>query len=526
MRFKFIATALVCGLLMTTLNACKEEPKPKVQEPVKILFNPTTAYDKITKRIAAIDIDASPLTSNTDYINLIANHETAGSSVTGFISDIASDDTKSVVVLAHVQNGDNLKFPPIPLFIFEKEAADWKTTFQAKGPLTPYFVARRAPLSVNMEMVLLKEIMDDLATDAGKLIQSYHTKHALYSNERADAIAALADDFSQRIALVEEANLKDIAQFNISYLESFGSAINLLGKTGETNLTSILSVEGKTSVLPLHHNVPDAYNDLLTFKIGDQSARMALGDLESGFWSVPSEALASTCQAIQGALQERLGLSARDSAMVLWRMLQPHALFAQNVDYIAQCTGEDIAALLTEAGFSLPAAKTGRAGRTAQNAMNKTLSKIATLLKNTKDSNQQRMTTLMDSTVVVRDQARLLFSANPDQLIDSTEDVVAPTLSGEEAAEYMMMLPVQAYGCYSRGQGQVGNHRATLLKMENDPTLWLLNLAFNEENKIAGIQLKGASQRDFCRAIGGRKGNNRCAFSGKRFPGLQPDRCG
>lgn len=529
MRKNLIITALMLGTVALSLTACqkdKEPVAPKVQAPAKVEFNAATALPKLEKRITTQEVDAKPLSGDADYIQLSTHYETASQEATGLLSDIVSDDTVSVLVMAHVKNGDTLKFPPVPLLIFDRKDKNWTTTYQAKGTLTPLFVAQRAPFSVRLEMVLLKDRLGGLAKDAQKIVEAYSQKHALYSATRLDEISKLADDFSQRIALVEENSLKEIALFDISYLENFGTALNLKGKTGETVAKNILSVSGKKSVLPLHHNEPPTYDQLLTHKIGDQSPRLALGDLESGFWRVPAEALHPSCKAIQGALSERLGLSRKDSAIVLWRMMQPHALFAEGIDYKSQCSGEDLAVLLTEAGFTLPPAEGIRPSNATETAMNKTLSKLASLLKNTKDQNLTQVIDLMKDQVVVRDQARLLFSNAPDQLVDSQDELIAPSMAREEAGEYLMMLPIKAYGCYSRGDGQLGSHRATLLTLENDPNLWFLNMAFDENVKISGFQLRRANQLDFCRAIGGRSGANRCTFSGTSFPGLEHERCG
>jgi hypothetical protein len=525
MRKDYLPTALLLLFLLVPLSACKEEVK-KAPEPVKVVFNPQSARDKINKRITTGDVDATETAAPSDYIKLIAISEDHKPDPSGFLSAIPSDDTRAIVLLAHISNGPELQLPTVPLVIFEKSATKWKTVFQARGSLTPLFVAKRAPLTISLEMVLLKDTLKDLPEDAQKIIQAFNIPKTIYSTERATEISTLSDDFAQRIALVEEATLKDIATFDISYLQSYASAIKLLQATGEVALTSILSIDGQKSVLPLHHNMPPAYNDLLSYKLGKMSPRMALGDLESVFWSVPSDALLASCQAVQGALKERLGLSQRDRAIILWRMMQPHAIYAEDINYVTQCSGDNMAAMLRESGFQVPTKETPRPSNSTTNAMNKSLSTIATLIKNTKQDNQTRISTLMDKTVLVRDEARLLFSAQPDQLITTLHDVIAPTMANEEASEYLMMLPIKTYGCYSQGNGQIGNHRATLIDMENDPNLWQLDFSFNKENKINAIQLKHPTQLDFCRAIGGRKGNNKCAFSGKNFPGLSADRCG
>jgi hypothetical protein len=525
--FKRLGIIFLFATFIVSLNGCNEEKAAK-KAPVKVapVFDPLIAKDKASKRIASVDVDAPSLPSGSDYIRLViapnADHKTP----TRFLSDITSEDSKSVVILAHIENGEGLKLPSVPLFIFEKQAASWSTIFQAEGTLSPLFVAQRAALSASIEIVLLKDHLEGLDKDARELVEAYANRLPLYSKDGAHEISQLADGFASRIALVEEATLKNVANFTISYLENFGIALNLLSASGEVSLTSTLSVTGQTTVLPLEQDKPPQYNALLTHKIGTQSARSALGDLETSFWSVPSDVLHPSCQAIRGALVERLGLSNRDSALVLWRMIQPHALFADGVDYNAQCSGEDVAVLLNEMGLALPQIKSSRASTKEYNAMNKTLSTIASLIKNTKASNEEKLADLMTQNVLVRDQARLLYSDEPNQTIESTTDVIAPTLSKEKAAQYLMSLPIKSYGCYSNGQGQVGNHRATLLTIENDPNLWMMNFAFDDKNKINGLFLGTVDQKDYCRAIGDRLTTNKCVFSGKNFPGLTSAKCG
>ncbi|SCA57776.1 exported hypothetical protein [Candidatus Terasakiella magnetica] len=526
MRKKLKTLALISGIFLLPLTACKEPEIEQAKLPVKEVFQPEKAQQLAIKRIASIDVNSAPIATNSDYLRIMATPDLQPKSPDAFLSGLTSDKTQSVVLLAHIGNGEALKLPPVPLFIFDKQDDKWKNIFQASGNLTPYFVAQRAALTVDIEIVLLKDKLTGLSKDAHELIQSYANSLPLYSKEQAHQISTLADAFAQRIALVEEASLKEVAHSTISYLENFATALNFIAPMGDIALSTLLSVEGKISVLPLHHNKPPLYDELLNYKVSNLSPREALSDLESVFWSVPVEALRSSCRAIQGALQERLGLSLRDSTLVLWRMMQAHALFAKETDYITQCSGIDSAARLEEAGFSLPSPKQGRTSRTKTKTMNKALSSIASLVKNQKDSGYTRLAKMMTDKLVVRDEARLLFPAQSGQLINATNDVVAPSLSNTDAAEYLMMLPIKSYGCYSRGRGQSGDHRTTLVQLENDPNLWQLDFAFDQSDKINAIQLRKPSQVDFCRAVGGRTSSNRCAFSGKSFPGLSSDRCG
>jgi len=510
------------------LNGCGEEQAPKkiVKEAPPPVFDLSIAHDKAIKRLISIDMEAAPLPSGSDYIRLVVENDFAHANPKTFLSGLTSHLSQTAVVIAHIQNGETLRLPPVPIFIFEKQGNNWITSFQASGALSPLFVAQRDALSLSIEIVLLNAKLDGLSKDAEELIQTYTNTLPLYSKEHAHEISTLSDGFSNRIALVEEASLKEVAQFDVSYIESYANALNLLSQTGEIELTSVFSVTGQASVLPLHQGKPPLYDALLTHKIGTQSPRNALGDLEAGFWSVPIDVLHPTCQAVQGALIERLGLSTQDSAIILWRMMQPHAMFAQNIDYSAQCSGEDIAALLADINLALPQKKQGRPSSKTQNSMNKTLNNIASLIKNTHSKNEKKMTSLMAENVLIRDQARLLFSDESNKVVETTKDVIAPTASKEFAAQYLMTLPIRAYGCYSKGKGQTENHRASLVTFENDPALWMLDFAFNDKNKINGLHLRTVTQKDFCRAIGARKGENRCTFSGKEFAGLSPAKCG
>jgi len=523
---KLITTLCLIGMTILSLAGCKEEAKKKTPPPPEVVFDVQKAQKTAQGRILSADAEAAALPVQSDYLRIVAQTDTAPSQPDLFLKPITSDKTQTVVILATLHNGPDLTMPDVPLYIFEKNQTSWQQTFAAQGPITPYFVEQRAPLEATLEIVLLKDKLKDLGQEAQKQLDSYRSQHSVYSKEQAHVLSALPDAFAQRIALVEEASLKDLSKTDISYLENYARTFTFMSKAEEAAFTTTLAVEGKESLLSQHKNQLPSYNDLMSYAIAGQTARQALGDLENSFWSVPGDALRPSCDAITGALQERLGLSLKDSAVVLWGMMQSHALFATDIDYNTQCSGEDINTLLTNMGRTLPHPQTMRPSSQNVTHMNRSLSHVASLVKNTKDSALDRIAEMMTDKVQVRDEARLLFSAEPDQLVSNTQDVIAPALDKNNAAEYLMMLPVQAYGCYSQGQGQRGHHRATLAQLENDPNLWQINFAFDDQNKINGIQLKKPSQLDFCRAIGKRTGANRCRFSGKDFPGLSADRCG
>ncbi|WP_419799057.1 MAG: hypothetical protein ACNI26_05165 [Terasakiella sp.] len=523
---KLITTVCLIGVAILSLAGCKEEAKKKTPPPPEVVFDLQKAQKIAQERILSADVEAAPLPVQTDYLRIVAQADTTPAQPDRFLKPITSDKTQTVIILATLHNGPDLTMPDVPLYIFEKKQTSWQQTFAAQGPITPYFVEQRAPLDATLEIVLLKDKLKDLAQDAQKQLDSYLSQHTVYSKEQAHVLSALPDAFAQRIALVEEASLKALTKTDISYLENYASAFSFMSKAGEVTFTTTLAIEGKESLLSQHENQLPSYNDLMTYAIAGQTARQALGDLENSFWSVPGDALRPSCDAINGALQERLGLSLKDSAIVLWGMMQSHALFATDIDYNTQCSGEDINTLLTNMGRTLPQIQSTRPSSQTLTQMNRSLSHVARLVKNTKDSALDQIADMMTDKVLVRDEARLLFSTEPDQLVSNTQDVIAPALDKANAAEYLMMLPVQAYGCYSQGQGQRGYHRATLAQLENDPNLWQIDFAFDDQNKINGIQLKKPSQLDFCRAIGKRTGANRCRFSGKDFPGLSADRCG
>ena len=526
MQTKFMTMVCFIGLGILTLGGCKEQAQKQAPTLPKVTFDAQKAQETAKKQIIHTDVEAPAITINSAYLRVLAQTDIDTEALSAFFKPITSDKTQAVVILATIHNGAALTMPSVPLLIFEKRKSQWHNTFAANGPISPYFVAKRAPLDISLELVLLQDKLDGLDADAQKQLESYTTQHSLYSKEGAYAISSLADAFAQRIALVEEASFKELSITDIAYLEHYASALSFTSPTGAPLFNTTLSVKGKNTVLPLQQNQPLSYSELMTTPIAGQTPRSALGDLESGFWSIPPEALRPGCDAISGALQERLGLSRRDSAIILWAMMQPHALFGEGIDYNTQCSGPDIATLLNEAGLSLPPINATTPTSRTVNEMNKSLSHIASLVKNGKDSALDHIANLMTDKVVVRDEARLLFSAQSDQLVSNTLDVVAPALDKANAAQYLMMLPIRAYGCYSRGRGQTGYHRATLAQLENDPNLWQINFAFNDQNKINGIQLKKPTQLGFCRAIGKRTGANQCRFSGKDFPGLSADRCG
>lgn len=525
MTFKqlVISAAFMIGAVF--LSACEQE-QAKQTPPPKPAYDSAQALQRLADQVKTSQTETAPLPADSDYIQVQVHSQKPKSLQADFLKHIASPDSQVVVLLGHLKNGETLKLPTVPFAIYEKNDEGWQTVFLANGPITPLFVAQRAPLSVSLELVLLKDKLEGLDDDGNTLIGSYVTDQALLSKERTHDVSARADAFLQRMALVEERSFKDFDELSISYLESLGAQIDIAHVHQNQEQTLTLSVKGRQSELPLSTNRTLSYSDIMNYQIAQVTIREALDDLERLFWSTPKEGLRAGCQAISGALQERLGLSEKDSALILWHMVQPHTIFARGVDYALDCTGEDLSVQLSELGYALPVQKPQRAKSSDTQKQNRVLTSIATQLKSFTDKSYNRIEGFMDETVFVRDETRFLMAFDDKQLVQSPTDVVAPMLSKASTTEFISMLPVQSFGCYMRGQGQSGNQRATLVQLENDPSLWILNFAFNEKNKIKGIQFQSASQRDFCRAIGGRKGANRCVFSDKNFPGLQADRCG
>ncbi len=495
---RLLQMVLVCGLPLLGLVACKEPaPAPKQVEE-KPPYNPEKAHKLAVQRIAALDVASPPLTKNSDYIQIHAAPGPQPRSAEAFLSGITSDQTKTAIILARFNAGEGISLPARPLFIFEKKQERWTNRFQADGPLTSYFVTQHAPLSVSLDMVLLQDLLPDLDV--------------------------AAHDFAQRISAIKEVSFQDIAHAPITYLNAQGTVLNLIGATGEMALSLHINVKGKTSLFPFPPSKPVRYSEILNFQIKDQTPRSVLGDLEARFWNLPLHELAPNCRAIQKTLQERLGVSPRDSALVLFHMMQSHTLFAENLDYRKECAPDATTALFENMGLELPTKETSDSIST--NAMNSTLSTIVRLFKNTKDETAAKFTNLMHGPVTIHDEARLLFTEDPNLLVEGTSHIVGPSLSSEQAADFLMMLPVQSYGCYSRGSGQLGNYRAALLTLENDPDLWQINFSFYKSGIINGIQLHKPSQLEYCRAVGGRTGQNRCKFTQQTYPGLSADRCG
>lgn len=520
-----LSAVLLVLASLTLLGACQKEEAKAPVAPPKPVFDMVKAEQAAKARFKIEEAPSDDLAFEPDYLQIATMAHQDQASLQGALDGLVDPDAAQIVLLLHPQYGPDFPLPSVPLIIFEKVNGQWQTAFQAEGAMTPVFVARRAPLSLSLELVSLASRLENLPQDAQGLLETYSKTPPLLSKERGSQIAAQADSFLQRISLVQLHSSKNLLRFDLPFLENRTASLVLTTPQGAEVLSNSFHIVPFESLLSLNQGTPPAYAELRRQNIGGTTIRAALGDLEAGFWTVPNEARLASCQAIFGALNERMGLSRKDSARVLWRLIQTHAVFADDVDYEIHCTGSDIAFLMTNSALALPPTDSSRPSSTKRLVLNRTMSEMARLMKTANPASESKLVQMMADHVQIRDGARFFF-ANENQLITAPLEVVAPAATAQQAASYLMTLPMEAYGCYASGAGQLKNHRATLIEIENDRNLWLLNLAFDENDKISGLHFHPATQLQYCRAINGRAEGNPCIFEKKTFENVSTDRCG
>ncbi|OHC76216.1 MAG: hypothetical protein A3G18_11030 [Rhodospirillales bacterium RIFCSPLOWO2_12_FULL_58_28] len=214
--------------------------------------------------------------------------------------------------------------------------------------------------------------------------------------------------------------------------------------------------------------------------------------------------LGAACRDMRRELGDKVGLGNDDADRVLHSLLSVHGLFAAAQD-AGDCLGKNAAAAPPPfADIAEMNAGLGVLGAGARSAgPEKTTAKIAALFADS---------------VAIYDSSMVWLGGTP----------VIPAATPGEAADRVMSLPVAHYACFSGGGGLPGARRAMLVRLENDPALWVLDAAFDGDGKVAGMKLAQAGQRDFCRAAGKQKtGDKACYFAGpgKKYPGVDPEKC-
>ena len=235
------------------------------------------------------------------------------------------------------------------------------------------------------------------------------------------------------------------------------------------------------------------------------------------FLGAGPDGLGAACRTLRAELTDRLGLSAFDASAVLRALARTHALFATGGDYGRDCLDVDLEA----PAKGLKAATAGQ--------LNAVLGRIGAGLRgDTPDKTVKVLAPMFADSVALFDYSGLWLAGTEAALVGAGRLDVLPGAGPDQAAAYLADLPVVHFACYSDGSGLTGVHRAALVQLEHDSGLWVLDVAFDGQRRIAGVSLAEADRRQVCRAVGNRKsGPDACFFaaSGNSYRGIDPAGC-
>jgi len=231
-------------------------------------------------------------------------------------------------------------------------------------------------------------------------------------------------------------------------------------------------------------------------------------------WAANDQQFETACGALRNTLSNEAGLDVLDAATALWALTHRHALFAKGFAYEMACADERIARGLEVLEKDLPSADQKSKGPSIS-VMNSKLSRVGSLARNTDPEGAlEKLAVLFAETVTLIDPYGVLVGLDDGGTIEAQGLSVHPATDGALASEYLTSLPVGKIACFNKGGGMNGHHRATLLSMQGDPSLWVLDLAFNSEGLIEGVALKEADKASVCQAIASRTTpESQCYFS-------------
>jgi len=357
--------------------------------------------------------------------------------------------------------------------------------------------------------------------------KSWSNIAALWSSELA---AKMADDSNKMAALLKNHRAKfydNLMQLHIGPERDLLFGRNLALKHDPTanielmpalqsarfaNQTSDKSITVKTGEI-------DQFLQLL----GAKSEQ-----LQVNFWLNEGEGFIDTCRDLSSALADDTGLSVTDTALLMWALIHRHAWFAKDIDYQTDCLNEAQSAALNRLGLNLPTKANTRQSTPKNAAMNRTVARLVNMLRRGEtETAKVKLNSLLADKLSLLDRAGFwLFG---DSVKQNESGRILESTDPATATEQLLTLPVSHFGCFSRGDGLKGRHRATLAQLDSSTELRQLEFAFNTNGKIAGVTLNEADNETICRAIDGRRsGQNTCYFTrrAKQFPMVARAKCG
>jgi len=232
------------------------------------------------------------------------------------------------------------------------------------------------------------------------------------------------------------------------------------------------------------------------------------------FWSTDGEPFEAACSALRQALTEDAALDPLDAAATLWILTQRHALYASVASYETACADERIAQGLEVLERDLPSSPINEK-KLSVSAMNAKLGRVGALARSTDpDGAIEKLAIMFGDQVTLMDPYGILAGLDDEETIQANGVSVHPSTDGALASEYLASLPIDKIACFSKGMGMAGNHRATLLSLNGSSAIWVLDLAFDAEERIVGVALREADKMAVCQAIATRTTpESQCYFS-------------
>lgn|GEM_PF-1522634 len=334
------------------------------------------------------------------------------------------------------------------------------------------------------------------------------------ANRLGQATFSLSINFETADIGIQKAD--GFARFDVSPAMG-GKAVVFKTKSGETAGKVVVTFERRPSLFAekLKAQGTLALSDILNATLPNGgSLKDHIEPSLAGLWAVSDVPFESACIAVRKALSEDAGLVPEDTAAALWAITRRHALFAEDINYETACADAKVARGLEALELDLP---TPQKPATALSTMdlNQHLGRISSLARSSEPEGAlEKLAVLFDQRVTLIDPYGILEALDANGALIAGNVMVHPETDGALASEYLASLPIDKFACFSQGAGMAGSHRAALVNLKGDPSIWVLDVAFTSQGEVEGVALKQADKASICQAIGSRTTpESQCYFS-------------
>lgn len=329
-------------------------------------------------------------------------------------------------------------------------------------------------------------------------------------------LATLSLSVNFETADIGEQSVNGLARFDVSPATG-GKAVIFKTKSGETAGKVVVTFERRPSLFSekIRGQGTLTLSDVLNAELPDGGAlRDHIETPLAGLWAASDDQFETACIAIRKALSQDAGLDAEDGAAALWAITHRHALFAEEIDYETACADAKIARGLEALELDLPTSQKPVAALSTME-LNRHLGRISSLARSSEPEGAlEKLAVLFDQQVTLIDPFGVLAALDANGALVAGNVMVHPETDGALASEYLASLPIDKFACFSQGTGMTGSHRAALVNLKGDPSIWVFDLAFTSQGEVEGVALKQADKASICQAIGSRTTpESQCYFS-------------